>query len=216
MASSVGSHGRVGRPCDLVHDSQTRYSSRNEVDSEQQASGEGEFASIAIAQVPSRQNLCAGCGKPIQPDSKHCPDCSLKNSTESLIAGAQLGRTISRGVLAQARRKQTKRLHDLARNQWSPSSLPAWLTGEVYEKQVQPQLSAASLSQIAVALGVSIPYASDIRKGRRRPHPRHWEALAKLVHPGMTDTPEREQPQHSKAGKIKNYFSALAARKALF
>jgi len=27
---------------------------------------------------------------------------------------------------------------------------------------------------------VLIPYASDIRKGRRQPHPRHWKALAKL------------------------------------
>jgi hypothetical protein len=25
------------------------------------------------------------------------------------------------------------------------------------------------------------PYAADIRAGRRRPHPRHWEALAKLA-----------------------------------
>ncbi len=134
-----------------------------------------------FAKMPSPQNLCAGCGKPIHPDSSHCPDCSLKNSTESLIAGAQLGRAISHGALAQARRKQTKRLHDLARSQWSPSSLPAWLTEEVYEKQVQPQLRTASLSQIAAVLGVSIPYASDIRRGRRRPHPRHWEALAELA-----------------------------------
>ena len=32
----------------------------------------------------------------------------------------------------------------------------------------------------ASAIGVSIPYASDIRRGRRRPHPRHWRALAEL------------------------------------
>jgi transcriptional regulator with XRE-family HTH domain len=37
------------------------------------------------------------------------------------------------------------------------------------------------LSQIAAALGVSIPYASDIRRGRRRPHPRHWKALGGLA-----------------------------------
>src|ERR1700722_1488765 len=27
----------------------------------------------------------------------------------------------------------------------------------------------------------SIPYASDIRRGRRRSHPRHWKVLAELV-----------------------------------
>ena len=37
------------------------------------------------------------------------------------------------------------------------------------------------LSQIASAIGVSIPYASDIRRGGRRPHARHWQTLATLV-----------------------------------
>jgi hypothetical protein len=27
----------------------------------------------------------------------------------------------------------------------------------------------------------TILYAADIRAGRRRPHPRHWQALAQLV-----------------------------------
>jgi len=34
---------------------------------------------------------------------------------------------------------------------------------------------------MASALGVSEPYARDIRAGRRRPHPRHWQGLAELV-----------------------------------
>jgi hypothetical protein len=31
------------------------------------------------------------------------------------------------------------------------------------------------------ALGISVTYAVAIRAGRRRPHPRYWEALANLV-----------------------------------
>jgi hypothetical protein len=31
------------------------------------------------------------------------------------------------------------------------------------------------------ALGISVAYAVAIRAGRRRPHPRHWQALAELV-----------------------------------
>jgi hypothetical protein len=34
---------------------------------------------------------------------------------------------------------------------------------------------------IASALGISEPYATDIRAGRRIPHPRHWMILARLV-----------------------------------
>jgi CRISPR-associated endonuclease Cas1 len=142
----------------------------------------------AYVRVPSQQKVCAGCGKPIQTRSKHCADCSLKNFTESLTQGTNLGRALSHGAVAQARRKESKRRHDLARQQWSPEDRPTWLTEEVYEKEIRPKLKDASLSRIASEIGVSIAYASDIRKGRRRPHPRHWQALAGLV--GVERFPE--------------------------
>jgi len=131
--------------------------------------------------VPSQQNVCAGCGKPIERCHKWCGDCALKNSTASLIIGAQLGRIAAQSSTAKARRSETRRCQDLARQSWSPSDQPAWLTDEAYTKQIQPRLASATLSQIASAINVSIPYASDIRRGRRRPHPRHWKALANLV-----------------------------------
>ena len=37
-----------------------------------------------------------------------------------------------------------------------------------------------SISALSSTLGVSEPYAADIRAGRR-PHPRYWEALPELV-----------------------------------
>jgi CRISPR-associated endonuclease Cas1 len=141
----------------------------------------GGSPQLSLTWVPSQQSLCAGCGKPVRPKSKHCAQCSLKHSTESLIAGAELGRKISHGELAQARRKESRRRHALARSAWSPNDLPTWLTEEVYEARILPKLKLVSLSQIASTIGVSIPYASDIRKGRRRPHPMHWAVLAKLV-----------------------------------
>ncbi len=141
----------------------------------------GSPAQSPFARVPSQANICAECGKPIERGSKHCANCSLKHSTALLIAGAKRGRIISHSPQAQAGRKETKRLNDLARSQWSPSTLPSWLTEETYTSQIQPRLVSVTLSQIASAIGVSIPYASDIRKGRRRPHPRHWLKLARLV-----------------------------------
>lgn len=134
-----------------------------------------------LMRVPSQQNVCAGCGKTIRGGSVHCPDCSLKNSTASLIEGAKLGRVSGHTPQAEARRKETKHRHDLARQGWCPSDQPSWLTGDFYAKEIGPRLNRATLSQIALAIGISIPYASDIRKGRRRPHPRHWQALARLV-----------------------------------
>jgi hypothetical protein len=55
------------------------------------------------------------------------------------------------------------------------------MTPEVYEKQIQPALASVATSRICSSLGVSEPYAADIRAGRRRPHPRHWQALARLA-----------------------------------
>lgn len=133
-----------------------------------------------LMRVPSQQNVCAGCGRTIRRTSTHCPDCSLKTSTAALIAGARLGRVIGHTPQAEARRRDSKQRHDLARQSWLSSDHPSWLTEDFYSKEIQPRLNGATLSQIALALGISIPYASDIRRGKRRPHQRHWKVLAEL------------------------------------
>jgi hypothetical protein len=47
--------------------------------------------------------------------------------------------------------------------------------------KIQPRLGSVTISTISSVLGVSESYAADIRAGRHRPHPRHWEALARVV-----------------------------------
>ena len=141
----------------------------------------GSSLQMPYKRLPSQQNVCVVCGKPIESSHQYCGACAAKNSTASLIAGAQLGRVAAQTSEAKARRTETKRRHDLARTRWSPSTQPSWLTEDAYTTQIQPRLAIATLSQIASAIGVSIPYASDIRKGRRCPHPRHWKSLAELA-----------------------------------
>jgi hypothetical protein len=50
-----------------------------------------------------------------------------------------------------------------------------------YLEEIQPRLAATTVSALSSALGVSESYAANIGTGRRRPHPRHWEVLAKMV-----------------------------------
>jgi hypothetical protein len=71
--------------------------------------------------------------------------------------------------------------HAVANSWWEASSLPAWLNEECYLQKVQPRLRMIKVREIAQAMQVSKPYAALIRAGRRRPHPRHWQALAALV-----------------------------------
>jgi hypothetical protein len=92
-----------------------------------------------------------------------------------------------------AKRAATMRRHKQAIQNWNPSDLPAWLTRDVYVKQIQPALVSVAKSQIRSALGVSEPYSSDIHAGRRIPHARHWQALAQLagVSPDVASRPSR-------------------------
>ena len=94
---------------------------------------------------------------------------------------ALIGHSKPKTSNVKARISRTLSDHAVANSWWSPSSLPAWLNEEYYVQKIQPRLSAVKVREIAGALKVSKPYAAFIRAGRRRPRPRHWEALARLV-----------------------------------
>jgi CRISPR-associated endonuclease Cas1 len=131
--------------------------------------------------APRPDTLCAGCGVRIERGRKHCALCAKPISRDNLVQVARVGRVAAQGSGAQASRAESQRHHEAAKRSWLASSLPAWLTNETYEQQIQPRLAEITNPAIAGSLGVSEPYAADIRAGRRRPHPRHWQALAQLV-----------------------------------
>jgi len=131
--------------------------------------------------APRPQAICRICGAPIARDRSYCASCVTTVAKENLVEAARSGRVAAQRPEAQARRSATKRRHDISRQSWLPSSQPAWLSNETYEQRIQPRLAGITYSTIASVLGVSEPYAADIRAGRRSPHPRHWQALAQLV-----------------------------------
>jgi len=131
--------------------------------------------------APRLLNLCRGCGKTIRDGRSHCAQCAVGGATERLLDAARLGREAAHSPEARAKRANRQREHARARSSWTAKSLPAWLTPEVFSENIQPLLERMSNSAIAAAIGVSRWYAGRIRAGRRRPHPRHWSILAKLV-----------------------------------
>ena len=64
---------------------------------------------------------------------------------------------------------------------WNPSELPSWLNEKAYRSRILPRLSKFTVKAIRFALGVSHPYATNIRRGTAIPHARHWVPLAKLT-----------------------------------
>jgi hypothetical protein len=130
---------------------------------------------------PRVDSYCRECGAKIGRGRDHCASCALKLSTTALIEAASRGRIVAQGDEAQARRSKTQLRHRAAFLAWKSSDLPAWLDEKCYLTEIQPRLRRITLSVLSSKLAVSIPYAVDIRSGRRVPHKRHWSTLAQLV-----------------------------------
>jgi len=112
----------------------------------------------------------------IQSDNKRCSNCAKPARRKNF----NVGRKNAQQPESLAKRSATQRQHKEAIRNWKPSDLPAWLTRDVYVKQVQPALAGIAKSRIGSTLGVSEPYSSDIWGGKI-PHPRHWQGLAQLA-----------------------------------
>jgi CRISPR-associated endonuclease Cas1 len=126
---------------------------------------------------PNPEHGCANCGARIRRNRRLCIKCA----PPAAIKNFRVGRTMAQKPEAIAKRASTMRHHRSSIKAWNPSVLPTWLTRDVYVKQIQPALANVTKSRIRSALGVSEPYSSDIRAGKRIPHARHWHTLAKVV-----------------------------------
>jgi CRISPR-associated endonuclease Cas1 len=103
------------------------------------------------------------------------------NPTVSPFPVARLVRLNRFDSIAQSQRSESQRRQAAAQRAWNPNEKPDWLDDKAYAREIQPRLADVTISTIGLTLRISLPYASDIRAGRRRPHPRHWLALARLV-----------------------------------
>jgi CRISPR-associated endonuclease Cas1 len=141
----------------------------------------GEPVSPIVSNTPIPQKVCKICGISIKRSDNYCASCAVSVTRESLIKAAQYGRIASHNRGAENLRGETQRRQHAAKRAWRPSDLPEWLNEKSYREKIQPRLAEVTVPAISKALGISGGYATDIRSGRRRPHPRHWQALAQLV-----------------------------------
>jgi hypothetical protein len=135
---------------------------------------DAELATIKINVNPPQaaattrgRRLCAGCGREVR--------------KEKLIEFAKIGRAV-----AQSPKSQKQRLEESTATPSGATSVASFRhAGLAYRSYLcrkdSTSVAAVVITTIASRLGVSEFYAADIRAGRRRPHPRHWEALAQLV-----------------------------------
>lgn len=144
-----------------------------------QAKGE---APLPPAQAPPKPPaVCRDCCAPIRDGKTFCASCGVVFSREGMIKATRIGRTTAHSPEARARQAEKQRRNQAALKRWNPTQQPDWLTEKYYREEIQPRLARIIVSAIASSLGWSQPYAAEIRKGRQRPHPRHWMVLARLV-----------------------------------
>ena len=137
----------------------------------------GISADASANAAPQPMHVCRGCGASVKADRDYCTACGLVVSTDKILQVGKAGRVAAQSPQAQASRAETQRGNAIAQHAWKNTN---GVTEQTYAQKIQPGLARVSISAIATSLGVSWSYAADIRRGRRRPHARHWETLARL------------------------------------
>ena len=140
--------------------------------------GRGIVPNLSVEAPPRPETRCGNCGKRTH-GGEYCEACSPRR--DRLINAAKLGRITTHSPKAEALRGATQSRQRAAERAWNPADLPEWLTEEVYREQIQPRLATVKVRAIMSALGVSRPYATEIGRKKRVPHPRHWMTLAMTV-----------------------------------
>jgi hypothetical protein len=130
--------------------------------------------------MPTVGLICHGCGTRTRV-GRNCPKCGREISRNRLIELAKAGRVGALRPDARRKHSETQRRHEAAKRAWRSAPRPAWPDEEAYTREIQPRLSSVAISILCSTLGICESYAADIRAGRHRPHPRHWQSLARLV-----------------------------------
>jgi hypothetical protein len=125
--------------------------------------------------------ICRTCGKDILPRRLYCSDCAVVVATQQIQIVTRAARIAGHSVESRAKQSDTSAEQRRKQEAWSPANQPVWLTEQFYRVKIQPALASLSTSLIASTMGVSRCHATLVRTGKRRPHPRHWWALARLV-----------------------------------
>lgn len=131
--------------------------------------------------IPQAKVRCPLCGSAVTSGSIYCSKCVPDVNRENMLRQGKLGQIATHSAVAEARRSATQAKHAEALRSWNPSDLPKWLDEDFYRREIVPRLSTLTVKRICLAIDVSHPYATLIKRGEKIPHPRHWLTLSKLT-----------------------------------
>jgi len=129
---------------------------------------------------------CRDCGKPV-PDRRrrYCDECRREQAAHHAAKARDTAATVLASLRAEQRdpahggraaeiRGAKNAAHQRANRDWiGERADPA-----VFDREILPMIRQVPVPVLAAASGLSEPYCSLIRLGKRVPHPRHWATLA--------------------------------------
>jgi CRISPR-associated endonuclease Cas1 len=142
---------------------------------------QGGDSNLRIVSGPKPLAVCLKCGGPLKRDANYCAHCSKEVSRTNLLQAAKVGRIAAQSANAAAQRAITQKKQHALRQAWNSSEQLTLMSAELFREKLASRLGTLKSSAIASALGISLPYAADIRKGKRTPHARHWPHLSRLI-----------------------------------
>lgn len=141
------------------------------------------------ASIPA---ACRSCGLILKDrDRLLCDECLIEHDRAKLGTMMESGPAALARMRAQGRdpsttpEAQAKRSGSMSRR---GLDVAAWdrehderPDPEIFRREILPGLQGIPLARIVVRTGLSLRYASLIRRGERVPHPMHWEELERLA-----------------------------------
>jgi CRISPR-associated endonuclease Cas1 len=139
---------------------------------------------------------CRDCGEPLP--SRHrdyCDQCLRQQHARqhaafqasglaALAARKKQGDDPTHGGDAAARRGRSIAASKVEIAEWE-ARYGKLLDPTAFQRDILPRLQGIPLRRLMDATGLSLRYCSQIRRGEKTPHPRHWDALRRLAQGGL-------------------------------
>ncbi len=123
-------------------------------------------------------------------DRDYCDGCLREYRAESAAAFAHTGPAALAAMRASGRdpahggeaglMRGTRNAAHVRENAAWEATTDGRPDPEEFRERLLPAIQRVPLSAIMEATGLSLRYCSVIRRGLQTPHPRHWDALARL------------------------------------
>jgi CRISPR-associated endonuclease Cas1 len=146
----------------------------------------------APAKLPRPERRCRRCGGELPRVGRgrrtYCDDCLPHYQRDRYEAFIAAGRSTvarqheegidpSHGGEAGKRRGASvaRRQHEV--REWNAAHPETMANPTVFEREILPAIRNVALSELVRATGLTHGYLSQIRRGEKTPHPRHWPTL---------------------------------------